>query len=100
MRVLPLAEAKAKLSEVIADVEATDEEVTITRNGRAAAVLVSCEEFERWRETVDIMSDPEFLASLRRGIRDIEQKRFHAVSVGGLDEVFSGAKPARRRRQR
>ena len=45
MRILPVAEAKAKLSQLVAEVANTDEEITITRNGRAAAVLVSYEEF-------------------------------------------------------
>src|SRR5262249_28231714 len=67
LRTLPLAEAKATLSKLVTDVATTDEEVTITRNGRAAAVLVSVEEFERWRETAGIMSDPRFLAEIRRG---------------------------------
>ena len=33
MRILPLAEAKAKLSQLVADVANTDEEVTITKTG-------------------------------------------------------------------
>ena len=44
MRILPLAEVKAKLSQLVADVTATDEEVTITKNGQATAVLVSYED--------------------------------------------------------
>ena len=31
MRILPLAEVKTKLSQLVADVAATDEEVTITK---------------------------------------------------------------------
>ena len=52
MHILPLAEVKAKLSQLVADVAATDEEVTITKNGHAAAVLVSYGEFEGWQETL------------------------------------------------
>ena len=57
MRILPLAEVKAKLSQLVADVVATDEEVTITKNGQATAVLVSYEEFESWQETLAVLSD-------------------------------------------
>ncbi|MCY4390110.1 MAG: type II toxin-antitoxin system prevent-host-death family antitoxin [Desulfurellaceae bacterium] len=35
MRILPLAEVKAKLSHLVADIATTDEEVAITKNGRA-----------------------------------------------------------------
>jgi antitoxin YefM len=100
VRVLPLAEAKTKLSEVIADVEATDEEVTITRNGRAAAVLVSCEEFERWRETVEVMADPEFLDDIRKGIAGLRRGRGRLFRGKDLDRLFKEAGPLRRRRRR
>ena len=49
MKVLPLAEAKAKLSQLISEVAEQEEEITITRNGRAAAVMVSHDEFQRWK---------------------------------------------------
>jgi prevent-host-death family protein len=99
MRVLPIAEAKTKLSEVIADVEATDEEVTITRNGRAAAVLVSFDEFERWRETLEVMSDPEFLSDIRKGIAALKHGRGRLLRASDLDRLFADTKPPRRRRR-
>jgi len=46
MKILPLSEAKAKLSALVDEVRVTDEEVVITNNGRAAAVLVSPDEYE------------------------------------------------------
>jgi prevent-host-death family protein len=36
MKILPLAEAQAKLSQLVAEVSQTDEEISITRNGRAS----------------------------------------------------------------
>ena len=50
MKILPLAEAKAKLSQLVTEVAQTDEEIGITRNGRAVAVIVSHDEFESWRK--------------------------------------------------
>jgi antitoxin YefM len=88
MRILPLAEAKATLSKLVNDVATTDEEVTITRNGRAAAVLVSVEEFERWRETAEIMSDPKFLAEIRRGIASLRRGRARRFRSADLDRLF------------
>ncbi len=88
MRTLPLAEAKATLSKLVSDLAATDEEVTITRNGRAAAVLISAEEFARWRETVEIMSDPEFLAEVRRGIARLARGRVKRFRTRELDRLF------------
>jgi prevent-host-death family protein len=53
-RTLSLSEAKMKLSGLVDAVEGTDEEVVITRNGRPAAVRVSPDEFESWKETVAV----------------------------------------------
>lgn len=44
MKVLPLSEVKSKLSELVDVVERRDEEVTITRNGKAVAIIVSKDE--------------------------------------------------------
>ena len=90
MRILPLAEAKAKLSSLVAEVEATDAEITITKNGRAAAVLVSYEEFERWKETVAITTDPELMKELRRGMADLKRGRARTFrSAADLDRLFA-----------
>jgi prevent-host-death family protein len=88
MRTLPLAEAKATLSKLVSDLAASSEEVTITRNGRAAAVLISAEEFARWRETVEIMSDPEFLDEVRRGITDLNRGRVKRLRTRELDRLL------------
>ena len=58
---------------LVDQVAATDEEILITRNGRPAAVLVSPDEFEGWRETQAIRSDPELLAEIRRGLRALRR---------------------------
>ena len=68
MKTLPFAEARAKLSLLVDRVAAMDEEILITRNGRPAAVLVSPDEYERWKETRAIQPDCELMAELRRGL--------------------------------
>lgn len=62
MKTLSLSEAKMKLSALVDDVSATDEEVVITKNGSPAAVLVSPDEFESWRETIAIRFDKDCLS--------------------------------------
>jgi antitoxin YefM len=92
MRVLPLAEAKSRLSQLVSDVETKDDQITITRNGRAVAVLVSHEDFERWKETAEIMADPEFLASIRKGINEIKRGRARRFDAAALDRLFGTAR--------
>lgn len=83
MKVVPLSEAKAKLSKLLDEVAARDEEIVITRNGRAAAVLVSQDQFEGWRETVEILADKELMKEIRRGLR-IPRKKLKRCTVTDL----------------
>ena len=73
MRTLPLSEVKMKLSELVERVHSTDEEVVITRNGRPAAVLVSAEEFDSWKETIEILSSPELMDEIRKGLASLRK---------------------------
>ena len=101
MRVLPLAEAKTKLSELVSDVVATDEPVTITRNGRATAVLVSFDEFESWQETADILADPDFARDVRRGLRELDDGRGRDFDAAALNRLCAERpRPARTRARR
>ena len=84
MRILSLSEAKMKLSELIDSVHSTDEEVVITKNGRPAAVLISPDEFEGWKETMTIKSDSDFMKEIRKGIRVLKKEN----KLYTLEELF------------
>jgi len=73
MKTLSLSEVKLKLSELVDRVHSTDEEVVITKNGRPAAVLVSPEEFESWKETIEILSSRDLMDEIRRGLADLRK---------------------------
>ena len=64
METTSLADAKNRLSELVSAVQGTWERVTITKNGRPAAVLVAVEDLESLIETVEILSDPDAMAAL------------------------------------
>ena len=64
-KVLPISEVKTRLPELVRGVEEREEEVVVTRNGRPAAVLVSHAEYQRLKETVDVLSDPDLMAQVR-----------------------------------
>lgn len=55
------------LSEVIDRVERQHERVIVTRNGRAAAVVISPEDLAQLEETIDVLSDPEAMADIHEG---------------------------------
>ncbi len=75
MEALPLADVKNRLSEVVDRVARQHDRVTITRNGRPVAVLVSPDDLESLEETLSILSDPRELAALRRGLADLDAGR-------------------------
>ena len=78
-----LSEAKARLSELVAAVERTEEELVITRNGRPAAVLISADEFESWQETREIQRNPALMQEIKQGLTQLEKG--HGVS---FEEAF------------
>lgn len=83
MKTLPLSEVKMKLSEILNMVDELDEEITITRNGRPAAVIVSAREFESWEETGHIRADAEFMSEIKKGLKGLKKAR-KLYSLGEL----------------
>ncbi len=45
----------------------------ITKNGCPAAILISPDEFESWKETFAILSDPGLMVKIRKGLADLEK---------------------------
>lgn len=93
-KTLPISEVKARLPELVTGVQEREEEIVVTRNGRPAAVLVNYAEFERLKETLDVLSDPGLM-------RQIEESRaFYAAGGKGLsfEDVFG--EPLRQARKR
>ena len=63
---VPLTEAKARLSEYAERVESQHERVMVTRNGRPSFVMIAADDLDGLEETLEILSDPEAMESLRR----------------------------------
>jgi prevent-host-death family protein len=96
-KTLPISEVKARLPELVSRIQQREEEVVVTRNGKPAAVLVNYAEYERLKESLDVLSDPGLM-------RQIEQSRaFYAAGRRGLtfEDVFGEPLlPPRKRRRR
>lgn len=67
---VPLADAKNRLSEVVERLERDHGRVVITKHGRPAAVMLSVEDLESLEETLEILSDPSLMRSIRRAERE------------------------------
>lgn len=83
MKTLPLSEVKMKLSKLVDEVESKDEEITITRNGKPAAILLSTDEFESLKESVAVSSDKEFMSEIKKGLKDLKNAKLYS-----LEELF------------
>jgi len=85
MKTLSLSEAKMKLSSLIEAVQATDEEVLITKNGAPAAFLVSPDEFDSLKETIAVRSDSALMREIKEGLKDLKRKK---AKLYTLEELF------------
>lgn len=86
MKTLSLSEAKMKLSELVDKVQHADEEVVITRNGRPAAVLISPDELESMRETIEIKADRDLMKEIQAGLKALQGKS----RLYTLEELLDG----------
>jgi antitoxin YefM len=68
---LPLAEVKAKFSEMVDRVEHQHDRIIVTRNGRPAAVLVSPEDLASLEETLELLSNPDAVAEIERARAEV-----------------------------
>ncbi len=84
MKILPLSEAKAKLSELIERVSTSDEEIVITKNGRPAGVLVSPDEYESWKETEAVRADASLTQEIKRGLSSLKRRRANLYTLEEL----------------
>lgn len=65
MTVEPLREVRNHFSDVINRVEHEHARVTVTRNGRPVAVILSPDDLAELEETLTVLSDPQALADIR-----------------------------------
>jgi len=81
-RVVPFSEARARLTELLDEVETRHEHLVITRKGRPAAVVISPDEWDAIEETLAVLQDDDTLAALRESEDDVRAGRLFT-----LDEV-------------
>ena len=85
--IIPLADAKARLSAVLDDVRDTHDRVVITRNGRPEAVLISVSDLETLEDTLDLLSTPGARDEIRAAEGEIA--RGEAISADELRRLMA-----------
>jgi antitoxin YefM len=75
MSTMPLAEAKAHLSEVVSRVSKHHERVTVTVHGQASAVLLSPDDLAELEETIAVLADQDLMRHLADAEADLAAGR-------------------------
>lgn len=82
MQTVPISRVKDRLNEYVDSVSLTHDQVTITRNGSPAAVLIGADEWEAIQETLFWLSQPGIAQSVAEADADIAAGRTY-----GQDEI-------------
>lgn len=75
MKILPISKVKDTLNELVDAASSTREQVTITKNGSPAAVLIGADEWESIQETLYWLSQPGIRESLAEADGDMSAGR-------------------------
>lgn len=72
-KTMPITKAREELTTLVENAKKRLDEYIITVNGTPAAVLISAAEYESWKETNDIMSDPILLKAIKQGEKELAE---------------------------
>lgn len=81
--ILPVSTVKKNLMQLLKQLESESSSIVITRDGKAAGVLMSADEYEGLLETMEIVRDPEIMQALKRGEEDYKKGKYYTH-----EEVF------------
>jgi prevent-host-death family protein len=93
MRILPISQLKSKLNEYVDAVAETRDQITITKNGAPAAVLIGVDEWESIQETLHWLSQSGIVESVAESEADVAAGRTY-----GEDEIRAAFQVPRRPR--
>ena len=73
IKTLPITKAREELTTLVDNASKKLDEYIITVNGTPAAVLMSAAEYDSWKETTEILSDPGLVKAIKEGEQDIKK---------------------------
>mgnify|MGYP001575849897 FL=1 len=72
-RTLPVTEAREKLTELVDEVNNKFEQIEITKNGKPRAIIMSADEFDSWKETMEVLSDEQLMKDIRQAEKEFRE---------------------------
>ena len=77
IKTLPITKARNELPNLVDRADKRLDEYVITVNGIPKAVLMSADQYESWKETDEILSDPGMMKGIREGEEDVKKGRVY-----------------------
>lgn len=78
MQTLPISKVKDRLNELVDAASSTHDQVTITKNGSPAAVLIGADEWDSIQETLFWLSRPGIHESIAEARADVVSGRTYS----------------------
>jgi antitoxin YefM len=85
-KTLSLKEARSQFSDIVDRAGRLSERVVVTKNGRPEAVVMGADEFESWVETLELLSNPKAVKSLKQGLKEAKAGKFHSFKAAFGEE--------------
>lgn len=73
MTTVNISEAKNRLSELVKEAEEATVPIKITVHGRGGAILISEEEYESLRETIEIMKNRKLVEQINQSLKEFAE---------------------------
>jgi prevent-host-death family protein len=80
-RKLSLKAARNQFSDIIDRAGRLSERVVVTKNGRPEAVVMGADEFASWVETLELLSNPKAVKSLKQGLKEAKAGKLHSFKA-------------------
>ena len=80
VKTIAFTEARARLSELLDEVNERHEHIVITRHGRPAGVVLSSEDYDAITETLEVLEDEEAIEALRESEKDVQAGRVYSLA--------------------
>ena len=71
--VIPISEARKKLPEIVDLADSLSQKTLITVKGNVKAAIVSARELELLEETLEVLSDPKTMMTIKKGVAQINK---------------------------
>ena len=86
--ILSISEARKKIFKIAEEVQKLSNYYTLTKKGRPKAVLMSADEFESWRETMEVMHEfPDLDKDVKKVDRAVKAGKYKKWET--LDDIMA-----------